>query len=199
MTRPARWPRAVLWLLIAALHLLLLALLTPSVPSPQRPQRTSVELQLLPAPRAREARREMSPVAQDTSRTVRRAARATRAMAPPAPAHSEAMPAPAPEPEPAPAAIVEAPIAAPAPAPSLLHSEGTRRAIQMAARAPVLSERAASASDAPARETAQQRLGREVASSAHGNCLKGEYAGGGMGLLSLPFWLAAEASGRCRK
>lgn len=82
---------------------------------------------------------------------------------------------------------------------SLLTSEATRRAIRQAARAPVLAERAASASQDPGRETAQQRLGREVAQTAYGNCLKGEYPGSGMGLLSLPFYLAAQASGKCRK
>lgn len=87
---------------------------------------------------------------------------------------------------------------------SLRHAAGqrgdaTRRAIQLAARAPLLSERAGAATQDPGRENAQQRFGREVASSAYGNCLKGEFPGGGGGLPSLPFWLAAEVSGKCKK
>jgi hypothetical protein len=62
-----------------------------------------------------------------------------------------------------------------------------------------MRERAAQASDAPAVLTPEQRLGREVAQSARGNCAKGEYAGGGMGLLSLPFWLVAEMRDKCAK
>ncbi len=85
------------------------------------------------------------------------------------------------------------------PSGTLLGSEATRRAIQLAARAPLLSERARAATQGPGRENAQQRFGREVASSAYGNCLKGEFPGGGGGLLSLPFWLAAEVSGKCEK
>jgi len=85
------------------------------------------------------------------------------------------------------------------PAPPLLNSEATRQAVRTAARTPLLSERAASASHDPGRENAQQRFGREVASTAYGNCLKGEFPGGGMGLLSLPFWLAAETTGKCKK
>lgn len=82
---------------------------------------------------------------------------------------------------------------------SLLDSEATRRVLRQAAREPLLSERAAAATQAPGIETAQQRLGREIGQSATGECLKGEFAGGGMGLLSLPFWLLAEARGKCRR
>ena len=83
--------------------------------------------------------------------------------------------------------------------PSLLDNEATRRAVRMATREPLLSERAAAASADPGRLNAQQRLGQEIAQAANGDCLKGEYAGGGMGLLSLPFWLAAEVRGKCRR
>jgi hypothetical protein len=91
-----------------------------------------------------------------------------------------------------------APVSAPA-RPSLLDSEATRRAVRMATREPLLSERAATASQDPGRLSAQQRMGQEIAQAATGDCLKGEYAGGGMGLLSLPFWLAAEVRGKCRR
>jgi len=81
-----------------------------------------------------------------------------------------------------------APVAtAPTEAP-LLETEATQRAIAEAARRP--SHTASSA---------QERLGRDIARAAHGDCLKGEYAGGGMGLLSLPFWIAAELRDKCRR
>jgi len=99
--------------------------------------------------------------------------------------------------EAAPPAASNAPAAAPA-LPALLDSEATRRALRQAAREPPPSERAA-ALLGPAPETTQQRLGREIGQSATGECLQGEYAGGGMGLLSLPFWLLAEARGKCRR
>lgn len=88
---------------------------------------------------------------------------------------------------------------APPTQPSLLDSEATRRAVRMATREPLLSERAAMASDDPGRLNAQQRLSQQMAQAADGDCLKGEFAGSGMGLLSLPFWLAAEARGKCRR
>lgn len=184
-------PRMALWLLIAALHLLLLALLTPTSRKPLTATRDAIELKLLPLPRPRKpplAKEEAAPSTRREARTAPTPAQAT----PPSP--------PIAEPEPEPAAVADAPpAAAPVHTPSLLNSEGTRRAIHLATRTPLLSERAASASDAPMRETSQQRFGREVASTAHGNCLKGEFPGGGMGLLSLPFWIAAEAGGKCRK
>lgn len=82
---------------------------------------------------------------------------------------------------------------------SLLDSEGTRRALRQAGREPLLSERAATASEDPGRKTAQQRLSQSMNQAANGDCLKGEFAGGGMGLLSLPFWALAEARGKCRR
>ena len=42
-------------------------------------------------------------------------------------------------------------------------------------------------------------MGQEIARGARGDCLKGEYAGSGMGLLSLPFWLIAELREKCRR
>lgn len=72
--------------------------------------------------------------------------------------------------------------------PSLLETDATRRAIADAARKP-----------AHAASSAQERLGRDIARAAHGDCLKGEFAGAGMGLLSLPFWLAAELRDKCRR
>ena len=41
--------------------------------------------------------------------------------------------------------------------------------------------------------------GQEIQKAGNGDCLKGEFAGGGAGLLSLPFWLLAEARGKCAR
>jgi len=99
--------------------------------------------------------------------------------------------------------IVEPPVVAPAPvAPaqgSLLDSETTRQAIRQAARAPLLSERAALAMGDGAPLRPEDKLGGQIMQSASGDCLKGEFAGAGMGLLSLPFWALAEARGKCRR
>lgn len=190
MTALALRPRHALGLLIAAGHVLVWLLLTPTPRRPGDQVRQSIELRLLPAPHLREPRQEAPRPARSPPAQVRMAS---------APANPRPAPEPLAEPEPEPAVAVEAPPVTLPPPTSLLNSEGTRRAIHLATRAPLLSERAASASDAPARENAQQRFGRTVASSAYGNCLKGEFAGGGMDLLSIPFWIAAEASGKCRK
>lgn len=99
-------------------------------------------------------------------------------------------------------------IAAPTPAsgasgPSgreLMDGTATRRAIRQSAQGqPLLAERADEASRAPDRIDASTKLGNEMMKGASGDCLKGEYAGGGMGLLSAPFWLLAEARGKCRR
>jgi hypothetical protein len=81
----------------------------------------------------------------------------------------------------------------------LLHSDATRRAIREAARQPLLSERAASASQDPGRENAQSRLGREIQQAGTTDCLKGDFLGGGGGLMSLPLWVVAEARGKCKR
>ncbi|MBI3349445.1 MAG: hypothetical protein HY020_19820 [Burkholderiales bacterium] len=81
----------------------------------------------------------------------------------------------------------------------MLHSDATRRAIREATRQPLLSERAASASQDPGRENTQARLGREIQQAGTTDCLKGDFLGGGAGLLSLPFWVVAEARGKCKR
>lgn len=84
------------------------------------------------------------------------------------------------------------------PTDSILDSEATRRALRMAAKAPLLSERAAGAmGEEPI--SAEQKLAQSMKKAGNGDCLKGEFAGGGMGLLSAPFWLLAEARGKCSK
>lgn len=43
-----------------------------------------------------------------------------------------------------------------------------------------------------------QALPEAVARAAKGDCVKGEYPGAGMGLLSLPFLAYAAAAGHCQ-
>lgn len=81
------------------------------------------------------------------------------------------------------------------PATSLLDSPATRQAIVDAARAPSLADLPGTTQ----RVGQTQRLGNAIAAGAHGDCDKGEYAGGGMGLLSLPFWAIAKVRGDCAK
>jgi hypothetical protein len=109
----------------------------------------------------------------------------------------------------APTAIAEPPIEAalragpPASAPDgagpLLDSEASRRAIRASARMPSLNEQLAHAREEPDRLSSQQRLANGMMSAGKGDCLKGEFAGAGMGLLSLPFLGLAAVSGNCTK
>ncbi|WP_431265549.1 hypothetical protein ACQ859_09380 [Roseateles chitinivorans] len=100
-------------------------------------------------------------------------------------------------------------IAAPAPASSsasgpsgrdLMYGAATQRAVRQGTQGqPLLAERADNASLAPDRIDASTKLGNEMMKGATGDCLKGEFAGAGAGLLSLPFWALAEARGKCRR
>lgn len=87
--------------------------------------------------------------------------------------------------------------AASAPDVSLLDSEATRRAIRASARATSLTAEVARVGGEPHRATTQERFGESVKNAGHGDCAKGEYAGAGMGLLSLPFLVAAMARDAC--
>lgn len=81
----------------------------------------------------------------------------------------------------------------------LLDTAATRRAIRDAARAEAMADRAARVGVATTRPSAGERLGSEIGQAAVGDCLKGEYPFSGGGLLSLPFLLAAELRGQCRR
>ncbi len=81
----------------------------------------------------------------------------------------------------------------------LLETAATRRAIRDAARAEAVADGAARVGVAPSRPSAGERLGSEIGQAAVGDCLKGEYPFAGGGLLSLPFFLAAELRGQCRR
>lgn len=81
----------------------------------------------------------------------------------------------------------------------LINTEATRRVLRQASRTPLLSERTATAmGDGPPLERSEL-LGQEIKKAGNGDCLKGDFLGGGMGLLSAPFWLLAEARGKCAK
>ena len=83
--------------------------------------------------------------------------------------------------------------------PSLLDSAATRRAIRASAREPSLTEQIARTGGEPPRVGAPERLGNAVKAAGRGDCAKGDYAGAGMGLLSLPFLAVAVAGGQCAK
>jgi len=137
--------------------------------------------------------------------------RPTRQRDPPTPPAAPAAARPAPEPAaitlPAPSTEGENPVAAaeaPASAPprasmrDLLHTEGSRRAIEQAARGPLLSEQAAAATGTPL-VSAEQKLRDATQESLKGDCAKGEFAGSGGGLLSVPFFAKAVIAGDCAR
>ena len=81
----------------------------------------------------------------------------------------------------------------------LLHTEATRRAVQQAARERGASSQARVSLGQEEGATPSDRLGQAVKQAGKGDCLKGEFAGAGMGLLSLPFLLAAEVMEKCSR
>jgi len=80
-----------------------------------------------------------------------------------------------------------------------MDTEATRRAIRASAHTPSLSDQLAQSREEPRRLSANDRLAIGVRDAGKGDCVKGEYAGAGMGLLSLPFLAAAAISGNCAK
>ncbi len=199
-------PRAIALATVIVLHLLLFWLVRGStalralhdapLASVQR-----VTLRLIAKPPAVSLRQQATLTLPGRSEPTRRPTTSTPG-ARRAPENSMAAPAA----EPTSAAIdsrVSAPTvsraepAASAPEVSLLDSEATRRVVRASARATSLTAEVARVGGEPARTTAQERLGNEVKAAGRGDCVKGEYAGAGMGLLSLPFLVAAAARGAC--
>lgn len=132
----------------------------------------------------------------------KRAAEPARAAKAQNPAPSTSIVEPTPTLDPTVALPVEPAAAASNPgraAPLLLDTEATRRAIRESARGVSLGERLDTARGEPGRFGSPQRLGNAVEASGKGDCAKGEYAGGGMGLLSVPFLAAAVSTGDCAK
>jgi type IV secretory pathway VirB10-like protein len=193
----ARWLPVLL--AVAALHLLLLGLLQGSLRGPElRPGPAQAPLVLVwikPAPPVPQDVAPPTPRAPPPPKPVRSAEPPTRAAPPPS--LQEAVP-----PGVAHAASAAAPAiqaAASAPSGDLLDTEASRRAIREAARQRSTGEMGATATGEKSPVSEQERMGQEIARGARGDCLKGEYAGSGMGLLSLPFWLMAELREKCRR
>lgn len=122
-------------------------------------------------------------------RTTTTATRATTTRMPRI-ARDKAIAAPA-----APAA--EPPQATTSPAPLILHSESTRRALRDIGRERSFADRAGQDLNGSPRSAFDSRLSAGVAGSAHGDCMKGQFKGNNMGLLSLPALALAAAQGEC--
>lgn len=187
--------RAVVWLLVALLHaawLLHWARQAPPGSDARAPARVAVRLLARAVP--------PSPAPPPAPAPAPRA-QASRAPAGPPRATRVPRVAPAAIPLPGPADDSPRTEAAATPAsgaePTLhLDPEATARAIREVARQPGLAARAGRVGS-PERGP-EQRLGEGIAQGARGDCLKGEYAGAGMGVLSLPFLAAAALRDRCR-
>jgi hypothetical protein len=202
--RSARPGRMWILLIVVLLHLGLLGLWQRASRHPPSPAPASrvppMLVWLRPAPPAAVPPDAAAPsVPRDEPRRLvpRRAAQTDAAAPSPG---SQTVTAPtAGTPTPTPATADATAAAASAPGGSLLDTDASRRAIRDAARQRSIGELGAQASGEPAALSAQERLGQEMARGARGDCLKGEYAGAGMGLLSLPFWVIAELRDKCRR
>ena len=125
-------------------------------------------------------------------------------------AHTLALPAPPP------VAAATPPASSPQPDLSVLDNAAARQAIRNVARGDTLASHANAltheddgsellAADGSHAGTTRnlpppppaQLMAKNIAAAHKGDCGKGEYLGGGMGLLSAPFLLAAEAMGKC--
>lgn len=196
MRREAR-SRAVAAAVVAAAHLaLLLFWLQDTIHRPGTLPSPRISMRLIAAPAP-------APPALTTATTVTRPTHAPARRGPVAPriqvprpegisTQAITMQAIAPEP-----AASQAAATAPEATGSLLDSEATRRALRASARDPGLAARAGRVGSAPL--SADERLGAAVQQGARGDCLKGEYLGAGMGLLSLPFLAAAALREQCRR
>lgn len=193
---PRRWP---LTLLVIGLHGLLLIALRAGLaarhaPEPRESQRVTVLLlpqrpdRVHPTPPPTERRpREAAAVHPTTVPVI-----SSRDPNPPtAPAITAAE-------VPAGLALPSPPASAP-PTERLIDSAATRAALRQSARDPTSQERHLAAQGQEIGVSASEKLGRQVQQAGYGDCAKGQYAGGGMGLLSAPFYLLAEASGKCAK
>jgi hypothetical protein len=160
------------------------------------PQSPSTTVRLLPAPAAVESDRPVV-ARRDASSTPAR----DRKAALHEPVQTITMPSAAPSTA---TAVVEVPAAGPAASASTLDlrlrlprgavaERGGLTESQDSMRRAALNDPRSNVATDPT-----QVLPRAVASSAKGDCLKGEYAGGGMGLLSLPFLALAAVRDACR-
>ena len=139
------------------------------------------------------------PVATRAPASARAAVAPNRARTPPRAPIVSSAPAAITEPLHEAALHAEPPASAREATGQLLDTEASRRAIRASARAPSLGAQLANAREEPDPVGAHQRLANGVRSAGKGDCMKGEFAGAGMGLLSLPFLAVAAASGSCAK
>lgn len=209
-TKPTLRPAAaaLVLTLVLGLHAIVVALLGAGGFAARRappPEPARVRLRMLVPPEPRPAS-PPAPPSTHAAGTALAKPMARSAALPPAPADRAATPpaghdargAP-PSPTPAATGVDGAPVAAETTGASgrgstdILDSVATRQAIVDAARTPSLAELPGT----NRRASAQHQLGGAIAAGAHGDCDKGEFAGGGMGLLSLPFWAVAQLRGAC--
>jgi hypothetical protein len=189
-TRRRRWSA---WRIAAAiaLHALVLVSLRLAIDRVQLPRRsadratTLVDVVLHRAPPPLHAVPLPKP-ARARSRPRPRASRAPDAAPRPRRAEPQAIALPAP-------AIAAATPAASAPRAGLafLDSAATRQAIHDAAHGTTLASQGNAITSTE--QTAGERLAKNVEAAHRADCMKGN----GMGLLGLPFLLAAEALGKC--
>ena len=218
-TRRRRWsaPRIAAAIALHALLLLALRLAIDRVelPGPGADRATTLlTVTLHPAPPPRHAL--PLPAHQQPPALARE--NASRARATPAPPRAPAQAQAITLPQPARPAVAAATPAASSPAPDLdfLDNAATRQAIRGAGRGETLASRANAlthedrgsellAADGShcnctrnlPRPPPAQALAQDIAAAHKNDCMKGDYPGGGMGLLSAPFLLAAEAMGKC--
>lgn len=124
------------------------------------------------------------------ARRVSQAARSEAIAAPPDAPNAPNAPAAPSEPQQA---------ASPSPAPLILNSDATRRALRDVARNRSFADRANQDIQGPARSAFESKMGAGVAGAAHGDCMKGQFKGSNMGLLSLPALAIAAANGECAR
>lgn len=79
---------------------------------------------------------------------------------------------------------------------ALLRNDATRQALRQVGQQPLLAERAEAATGITIQRQ-DTALAEGVKHGAKGDCLKGEFAGSGGGLLSLPALAYAAAAGKC--
>lgn len=196
---PRRWP---LTLLVIALHLLLLAGLRAGLL--HRPPALPAESRSITVTLLQDRPRHTPPVSATPAAATRRTP-STQARPRPEPAPNAPAAPLQPEAPPPRSADVPQSLALPAaPAASagherLIDSAATRSALRQAAREPLNGERHLEAQGQEVGVSASEKLGRKMQQAGHGDCARGEFAGGGMGLLSTPFYLLAEATGKCAK
>jgi hypothetical protein len=215
-TRRRRWSASRIAAALA-LHLLVLASLTLAIDRVELPRHgadratTLVMVALQPAP----------PPVQAPSPLRAKAPAMARARAPvprvreaaPREHAAEAITLPAPTPA---VAAVTPPASSPKPGLAFLDNAATRDAIRAVARGDTLRRQGNALTDeangsellaADGSHGGMKRnlpppppavaLAQGIAAAHKGDCSKGEFAGAGMGLLSAPFLLAAEAMGNC--